>query len=332
MQSYRKLFDPQALRTKAPLASDKRRPFVAEEYEYEDSIVLAVNVALATGRPLLVRGDAGSGKSTLAEDVARLLGYRYYEKVVSSNVEIDDLLWRIDHLSRIADGHAGDRDKIANMALYLRPGVLFWAFDPKSAGEYAKGDPELRTWEIELPHTRPAVVLIDEIDKAEPDFPNDLLVPLGSLSFQIRAPNLDVRVVAKPEMRPLVVVTTNEERDLPDAFLRRCVVLCLTTPDRKRLSAIARRHLPEDKLDEKMLDALMTRYFELRTSAEKAKVRRPSTAEFLDAARALVELRDVGEGGQESFTDFVAKNNWFFRELTQAAMWKHHLTPPEKGA
>ncbi|CAN92437.1 hypothetical protein sce2278 [Sorangium cellulosum So ce56] len=324
MLNYRKLFDPEALRPNAPTLEKPRRPFVAD-YEYDEAIVLAVNVALATGRPLLLRGDAGSGKSTLAEDVARLLRYRYYEQVVSSNVEVADLLFRIDHLSRIADAHAGNADARDKPERYLRPGVLFWAFTPALAREYGKHDPELRTWELDTPDTRPAVVLLDEIDKAEPDFPNDLLVPLGSLSFQIRASNLDVAVAATPEMRPLVVVTTNEERDLPDAFLRRCVVLRLEAPRGERLSAIARRHFTKEQLDASMLETLMTRYFELRKAAEKPKLRPPGTAEFLDAARALVELREA-EGG--SSQDFVARNTWAFHELTQAAMWKHRQ-PPE---
>ena len=339
MLRYQKLFDPKVLRLKAPALEKPRRAFVAD-YEYDDSIVLAVNVALATGRPLLLRGDAGSGKSTLAEDVARLLHWRYYEQVVSSTVEAADLLWRMDHVGRIADAQAGNTSARAQVGDYVEPGVLWWAFAPEQARKRGLAaeprlparDPELRTWKLKSPSTAPAVVLLDEIDKAEPDFPNDLLVPLGSLSFQVRTSDVDIVVQAPPEMRPLVIVTTNEERDLPSAFLRRCVVLRLTVPGREppgpeRLKAIARQHFPEEKLDAPVLEALMERYFEFRDSAAKLRVRPPGTAEFLDAARAVVELWD--KGAKETFTDFIKKNEWVFRELTQAALWKHRQLPPD---
>ncbi|MCK6685410.1 MAG: MoxR family ATPase [Thermoanaerobaculia bacterium] len=316
---YRKNFDPENLLSSAPPFEKERHPFIAD-YEYDEAIVLAVNVALATGRPLLVRGDAGSGKSTLAEDVARLLGRRYYEQVISSNVEAADLLYRIDHVSRIADAQAGKTDAREKPELYLDPGILFWAFNPKIAATYPQRDPDQRRWKLDDPANQPAVVLLDEIDKAEPDFPNDLLVPLGSLSFKVRTSKLDFMVEAKPELRPLVFVTTNEERDLPQAFLRRCVVLRLTVPDRTRLERIARRHFDEKVLDKTTLDALMDRYFELRGSAERSKLRPPGTAELLDAARAVVELRtDPGVP--------IPKNSSFLNTLIHDTMWKHRSLP-----
>lgn len=328
MHSYRKLFDPDVLRAQAPAFERPRRPFVAD-YEYDDSIILAVNVALATHRPLLLRGDPGSGKSTLAEDVARLLHRRYYEQVVSSSLEASDLLWRPDHVSRIADAQAGDRNARERPENYVQPGTLFWAIAPDTAAKLGKHDPELRTWRLESPRSRPAVLLIDEIDKAEPDFPNDLLVPLGSLSFQV--PALVQPIEVAPAMRPLVIVTTNEERDLPSAFLRRCVVLRLEVPGnnergRSRLQAIARQHFNEAELGSDTLAALMRRYFELHESAVKARVRTPGTAEFLDAARAVVAL------GGADVKAFVTNNEWAFRELTQAALWKHRESAPGSGS
>jgi len=324
MSSHLKLFNPDELRNRAPAFTTERRAFVAD-YEYDDTITLAVNVALAANRPLLLRGDAGSGKSTLAEDVARLLHRRYYEQVVSSTVEAADLLWRIDHISRIADAQAGKRTARRQPNNYLQPGILFWAYAPAQARSFAARDPDLRTWKLASPHTTPAVVLLDELDKAEPDFPNDLLVPLGSLSFHV--PALNCLVQAPPEMRPLVIVTTNEERDLPPAFLRRCVVLRLTTPGnddpgRARLTKIAGRHFNDKQLDQVTLDAVMKRYFELRDAAAMARVRPPGTAEFLDTLRAVVELRGTGA------EDFVRENAWVFREVTQAALWKPRQLPP----
>jgi MoxR-like ATPase len=315
--SYRKLFDPEVLKLTAPKAGPSRRAFVAD-YEYDDAIVLAVNVALATGRPLLLRGDPGSGKSTLAEDVARLMRRRYYEQVISSNIEVADVLWRIDHVSRIADAQA--HLPKADLRSYVKPGLLFWAFDRDEASKLDTLDPELRSWDLAAPSETPAVMLIDEIDKAEPDFPNDLLVPLGALSFRVRAAGVDILVSAKEALRPLVIVTTNEERDLPAAFLRRCIVLRLSAPERSRLIKITRRHFSEKDLDDKTLEDLLARYFELRESAAKLKLRAPGTAELLDAARALVGLRGTRE-------EFLSKTSWEFRELTEAALWKSRQAP-----
>lgn len=324
MHSYRKLFDPEVLRATAPQRERQMRAFA--EYEYDDSIVLAVNVALATGRPLLLRGEPGSGKSTLAEDVARLLHRRYYEQVISSNVEAADLLWRFDQVSRIADAQAGKRSSRIRPSSYIKPGILFWAFAPEHAGRLATHDPDQRTWALPSPRNTAAVVLLDEIDKAEPDFPNDLLVPLGSLSFHV--PALNLRVQAAPAMKPLLMVTTNEERDLPPAFLRRCIVLHLKVPERgelgtKRLTAITRRHFDASVIDADALSTLIDRYFDLRDSATKARMRPPATAEFLDAVCAAIELRGQG------VDDFFANNMLTFTDLTKATMWKH-LQPPSK--
>jgi MoxR-like ATPase len=330
MMDYRKLFDPAELQAKAP-ALERQRPEFAAEYEYDDSIVLAVNVALATRRPLLLRGDAGSGKSTLAADVARLLHRRYYEQIISSNTEAADLLWRIDQMSRIADAQAGNVEAAQRPIRYLKPGVLFWAFDPGRARQFDPYDPDRRTWRLASTASRPAVILLDEIDKAEPDFPNDLLGPLGSLSFSLPFSEDPVRA-PEEAMRPLVMVTTNEERDLPPAFLRRCVVLRLTVPGREglgptRLTAIARRHFDATELDSQSLETVKARYFDLRDAAARAKVRAPGTAEFLDLARAVVELRGKDASGVAAFID---DNDWSFREIASAALWKDRQLPEPK--
>jgi MoxR-like ATPase len=323
MLNYQKRFNPEQLCQKAPSCDKVRRPFIAD-YEYDDSIILAVNVALATGRPLLLRGDPGSGKSTLAEDVARLLGWRYYEQVISSNLEAADLFFRVDHVSRIADAQAGHKDACERPELYLEPGILFWAFAPNKAKDFRGKNPERQCWELDNGVARPAVILLDEIDKAEPDFPNDLLVPLGSLSFQVRTSNLDFVVQADTAMRPLVMITTNEERDLSPAFLRRCVVLRLQAPDEKRLVNITRRHFSENQLSKKALEILIKRYFELRNSAKSHKLRPPSTAEFLDTARALIELEMAPD-------ESILQDSWAYKELTHDTLWKHPLLPEERA-
>src|SRR5687767_783409 len=197
-------------------------------YVYSPEIVLAVNVALATRRPLLVRGPSGSGKSSLARNVANFLNWRYYETVISSRTQARDLLWEVDLLRRLNAAQAQDRVLGADLAPYVTPGVLWWAFDRPGAlrhgkavkaadsGQQAPKEPG----EQKHPAAR-AVVLIDEIDKADPDVPNNLLVPLGSLQFRVEETGALVETDAK--RAPLVFITTNDERELPAAFLRRCV-------------------------------------------------------------------------------------------------------------
>jgi MoxR-like ATPase len=334
MLNYKKTFDPEVLRLSAP-PQDAASPAFVAEYEYTDELVLAVNVALATGRLLLLRGEPGAGKSTLAADVARLLHRRYYEQVVSSNTSAADLLYRMDHVGRIGDAMAGDTGAASRQAEYLEPGVLWWAFQPASAQSRGLENPRLRvrepkgrSWTLEEAWMAAAVVLIDEIDKAEPDFPNDLLVPLGSLSIHVRVSDFELLVQAPEARRPLVVVTTNEERDLPAAFLRRCVIAHLSAPTddeggHARLRAIARRHFGE-QLDAKTLEVLAKRYFELRRSALAMKVRAPGTAEFLDAARAITQLSSAEAGAAHALLDATT---WEFRQITESTLWKHGLPP-----
>lgn len=338
MFAVRKLFNPDTLRVGAPSTRSEPKQAFTADYVYDDPTIVAVNVALATGRPLLLRGDPGSGKSTLARDVARLLGWRYYEKVVSSNVEADDMLWRVDHVRRIADAQASRLDAPRPAAIhdYIEPGVLWWAFDPdtarirgaRSAPAVPAADPGRHFCDPGAVTTTRAVVLIDEIDKAEPDFPNDLLVPLGALAFSVQIADVHVPVAAGASMRPLVMVTTNEERDLPPAFLRRCVVLRLELPRGERLRAIARSHFDEAELDDVVLDRLIERYEYLFGVAAEGKLRRPSTAELLDAARALVQLKQ--DGGGNDIAAFLEKNLLTWRQITTATLWKHPIMPPER--
>src|SRR5262245_42457591 len=237
---YRKTFDPQPTQTFAEVPTlalaDRRDRSI---YVYTDEIVLAVNVALATGRPLLVRGPSGCGKSTLARNVARTLARRYYEQVISSRTQARDLLWQMDLLRRLQDAQA---EKLApDFAPYVLPGVLWWSFDRDSAlaqmalsrsgngsmgeaGEYTSG--------------RGSVVLLDEIDKADPDVPNNLLVPLGSLTFFVEETGKHVHA----NEAPLVFLTTNDERDLPPAFVRRCVELKISSPSPEQLVNVGKAH------------------------------------------------------------------------------------------
>jgi MoxR-like ATPase len=279
-------------------------------YDYDEPLKLAVEVALATGRPLLLRGEPGSGKSSLAAYVARNLGWRYYEHVVTAATRAEDLLWRFDAVRRLSDAQVrkeGDPPLVDHD--YVEPGVLWWVFDRESARRRGasshvalKGLAEEPSKELNTGRDADAaVVLIDELDKADPDVPNGLLVPLGSASFKVtetdteigRRPRTVAAAEADPRSRLLVVITTNEERDLPPAFLRRCVTHHLEHPDAERLVRIAGLHLAPDPMDEATTELCRTiaqRVEKLRMEAIEAAERPPSTAEFLDAVRACRTL------------------------------------------
>ncbi|WP_165982654.1 AAA family ATPase [Dankookia rubra] len=271
----------------------------AATYIFDEDATLAVNIALATGRPILVRGPSGVGKSALARAVARQLGWSYVQAVVTSRTQARDLLWQVDQLRRLQDAQLNRLS--ADEAPYVTPGPLFWAFDPVAARNLLErtGRPTLVPPEVcaGAPNT---VVLVDEIDKADPDVPNNLLEALGSLAFTIEELSLRVAAAANP---PLVIVTTNEERDLPPAFVRRCVALYISPADADRLAAIAAVHLPAM---DRALVAAVARHVAERGEETGIPA---STAEFLDTLRAC---RDLG----------VAPGEAGFDQLVRMTLWK----------
>jgi MoxR-like ATPase len=275
--NYHKIFDPPST---VVLPSQRRSTDGGDShdgsvYVYTDRIVLAVNVALATNRPLLLRGLPGSGKSSLAHNVARILDRRYYQAVITSRTQARDLLWTFDALHRLRDAQAGEPNK--PLASYVEPGPLWWAFDPETARRRGR-----RNYPMVSDAPPGAVVLLDEIDKADPDTPNNLLVPLGSLEFVVS----DLNLTVSARVPPLVMITTNEERELPRAFLRRCVTLELDPPNSDRLVAIAKAHFgAEDESRYRAIANLICP--DGKPSADDA----PSAAEFLDAVRASRELK-----------------------------------------
>lgn len=301
--NYLKLFDPpfsQAfIDREGPAVADTRHRSV---YVYTDEIVLAVNVALATGRPLLIRGPSGCGKSTLARNVARTLGRRYYEQVISSRTQARDLQWQVDLLLRLQDAQA--RQLAPDFSPYIVPGILWWAFDRASAlAQRARSRSGVESAEPgEYLSDAAAVVLLDEIDKADPDVPNNLLVPLGSLTFDVE--ETGENVIAKQV--PLVFLTTNDERDLPPAFVRRCVELKIANPTADQLTEIGRLHF-EDAHRSLLLE--VAALFERASGANP-----PSTAEYLDTIRACATL------GAEPGTPL-------FDALAKVTVWKHGRTP-----
>jgi MoxR-like ATPase len=292
---YQPLFEPSA----AVQPFDPERAYrlgdrseaAALPYVYQPAITLAVNVALTAGRPLLVRGTPGTGKSSLARSVAEHLGWRFYPVTVSSRTSARDLLWTFDTVARLADAQ---EQRLSPRAAYLTPGVLWWAFDRASARwrgldpggveAQARGfSPAIDPTPVNRSAER-SVVLIDEIDKADPDVPNDLLVPLGSYQFSGEAGHPVVAATA-----PLVIITTNEERELPRAFLRRCAILALEQPDDVRLLQIARAHFPD--VGDDLLGAVSGAYRQIRADRIAGAEPPPSVAEFLDALAACRSLR-----------------------------------------
>lgn len=249
-------------------------------YRLDPELRLALNVAIATGRPLLVRGDPGSGKSSFAPYLARNLNARYFEEVVSASTRVEDFLWRFDAVRRLSDAQVRKRQGSLNDSDYVVPGVLWRAFDPDGRfGSDTKPD---------------AVVLIDEIDKADPDVPNGLLVPLGSGRFEVRPTQ---QVVAVPEGRRIVVIiTTNGERQLPPAFLRRCVVVRIPDPTPESLTEIARLHVygpgntEPSGSDRELFAVLAARLIQLRGESAGQRERPPGVAEYLDAVWACRTL------------------------------------------
>ncbi len=293
-----------------PLEKGDRREGV--RYVYSEEARLAVNVALATGRPLLITGPPGCGKSSLAFSVSRDLGWRFYESVISSRTQAQDLLWQFDHLRRLNEARAGGQLG-TDLRRYVNPGPLWWAFNRESARR--RGDLEADPV-VEDPckdgDERHAVVLLDEIDKADPDVPNNLLVPLGSLEF--RVPDIDARV--KADHPPLLFITTNNERDLPTAFLRRCIELELTHPARDTLLAIAGNHFGtadfsfSGKQPEDFFREVADRVGWPPEGERPDPDRCPSTAEYLDTVRACLEL-DVDPASDD------------YQRIGRVTVWKH---------
>jgi MoxR-like ATPase len=305
---YEPLFDPAA--TAAAYRADRilRRadeaPAGGYVYDSDGRIALAVNVALATGRPLLVRGKPGSGKSSLAADVAAKLGWRYYEQTITSRTRARDLLWSFDAIRRLNDANI---DRLKDPLAYVTPGVLWWAFSASSASSRGlPADALLRRKLRPLADPSPrggdrAVVLLDEIDKADPDVPNDLLQPLGALRFEVADVD-DGPAITAPEA-PLLIITTNEDRDLPQAFVRRCAVLGLPDPTPGRLLEVAGAHfggrVPEERL--KQVLAAYQRVREKRAPEDHE----PNLAEYLDTVAAVAALGVHGRPQWDQVVEFT---------------------------
>ena len=235
-------------------------------YIADDGLLADVNAAVVLGRPLLVKGEPGTGKTMLATAVAEALGLPLSVWTIKSTSKAIEGLYQYDVVQRLNDARFGDGD-VRDIRRYIRFGVLGRAFA----------------------HADRQVVLIDEIDKADLEFPNDMLRELDEMVFHI--PELDETVRAIH--RPIVIITSNAEKELPDAFLRRCVFHYISFPDRDRMRRIVAVHLPD--LSEKLLDAAFHRFYNLRKVEGLRK--KPSTSELIDwltvLSRAGISPEDI---------------------------------------
>lgn len=283
----------------------RRREGAPEQvHVFDEASVMAVNAALAAMRPLLVRGEPGCGKTQLARAAAVKMGRVFVSHVVDSHTEPRDLLWTFDAVARLAEAQVqgalrlgtvpADADELQqrlDVANYIVPGALWWAFAWDDAAAQAKRTRRMPPAQAE--GARPgagAVVLIDEIDKAESDVPNGLLEALGEGQFTPEGRSEPVKAQGIP---PLVVITTNEERGLPDAFLRRCLVLQLTLPQGRDelmqfLVERGRAHFAD--ADGKILESAARMLVEDREAARKQDQPAPGQAEYLDLVRAVLGL------------------------------------------
>ncbi|UIJ70540.1 MoxR family ATPase [Aurantimonas sp. HBX-1] len=228
-----------------------------ESYVAGKDLMVAVNAAITLERPLLVKGEPGTGKTELAFQIAAALGLRLIQWTVKSTTKAAQGLYEYDAVSRLRDSQLGDA-RVNDIRNYIRPGKLWEAFASEER----------------------VVLLIDEIDKADIEFPNDLLQELDRMEFDVYETDETIRA----KHRPIVVITSNNEKELPDAFLRRCFFHYIQFPDPETLARIVDVHHPGIKQD--LVRAALTQFYEIREQPGVKK--KPSTSEALDWIRLLV--------------------------------------------
>lgn len=229
------------------------------DYVASDELQQVVNVSLAIGRPLLLKGEPGTGKTLLAASIAESLGRPLLRWNIKSTTKAVDGLYVYDTVQRLNDSRFGGGD-VSDIKRYIKLGKLGAAF--------AAPDP--------------VVLLIDEVDKADLEFPNDLLAELDEMRFTI--PETNEEIAARH--RPMVVITSNSEKELPDPFLRRCVFHFIEFPDEAMMARIVKVHFPD--LDAKLMEAAIRKFYEVRRLPNLKKA--PSTSELIDWIHALLAM------------------------------------------
>lgn len=228
-----------------------------DQYVATEDLQMAVNASVVLQRPLLIKGEPGTGKTMLAEEVAAALGLRLIQWHIKSTTKAQQGLYEYDAVSRLRDSQLGD-EKVNDIRNYIKQGKLWEAFTAEE----------------------PVVLLIDEVDKADIEFPNDLLVELDRMEFFV----YETGETIKATRRPIVVITSNNEKELPDAFLRRCFFHYINFPDRDTMSKIIEVHHPGIK-QQLVRDALDV-FFDVRSIPGLKK--KPSTSELIDWLKLLM--------------------------------------------
>lgn len=228
-----------------------------EEYVATNELQLAVNAAIALQKPLLIKGEPGTGKTMLAEQIAKSLNLPLIQWHIKSTTKAQQGLYEYDAVSRLRDSQLGD-DKVHDIGNYIVPGKLWESFE--------SGDQ--------------SILLIDEIDKADIEFPNDLLLELDKMEFFV----YETKELIKAKTRPIVIITSNNEKELPDAFLRRCFFHYIKFPDSQTMEKIVDVHYPNLKKD--LLSQAMDVFFDVRKIPGLKK--KPSTSELIDWLKLLM--------------------------------------------
>ncbi|EHP43994.1 ATPase AAA [Cupriavidus basilensis OR16] len=229
-----------------------------QQYVATDDLKLAVNAARALQRPLLIKGEPGTGKTMLAEEVAAALGMPLLQWHIKSTTKAQQGLYEYDAVSRLRDSQLGD-GRVHDIRNYIIKGVLWQAFEADQQ----------------------VVLLIDEIDKADIEFPNDLLREIDRMEFYV----YETRELVKARHRPLVIITSNNEKELPDAFLRRCFFHYIKFPDAETMQRIVDVHYPGIKRE--LVAAALESFYEMRNLPGLKK--KPSTSELIDWLKLLME-------------------------------------------
>ncbi|KEI71806.1 AAA family ATPase [Endozoicomonas elysicola] len=227
-----------------------------DQYIATEDLRMAVNAAVTLQRPLLIKGEPGTGKTMLAEQVARSLGKELLQWHIKSTTKAQQGLYEYDAVSRLRDSQLGD-ERVHDISNYIVKGKLWEAFESQEQ----------------------SVLLIDEIDKADIEFPNDLLQELDKMEFNV----YETQQQIKARQRPIVIITSNNEKELPDAFLRRCFFHYISFPDAKTMRKIVQVHFPN--LQQKLVDEALQVFFELREIPGLKK--KPSTSELIDWLKLL---------------------------------------------